>query len=59
MCSPPPDTVPTCTPTRAQADDANVLCVDDSESVLCAQVALHEDGTEQPGAYGGLMIFQN
>lgn len=59
MCSPPPDTVPTCTPTRAQADDANVLCVDDSESVFCAQVALHEDGTEQPGAYGGLMIFQN
>lgn len=62
MRSPPPDTVPTCTPTRAQADDATALRVDDSESVFCPQVAQHEDGTDQPGAYrkgGGLTIFQN
>lgn len=38
MCSPPPDTVPTCTPTCAQADDATMLCVVDSESVFCAQL---------------------
>lgn len=59
MRSPPPDTVPTCTPTRAQADDATALCADDSESVFCTQAVLHEDGPEQPGAYGGFMIFQN
>lgn len=63
MRSPPPDTVPTCTPTRAQADDATALRVEDSESVFCTQVALHEDGTDQPGAYRkggvGLTIFQN